>query len=55
MIEKLSIRNFKSVKELEIDCRRVHRMGREREDRIIDGETKLTVAAIFLIDDNWLT
>lgn len=31
----------------------VHRMGREREDRIINGETKLTVAAIFLIGDNW--
>ena len=31
----------------------IHRMGREREDRIIGGETKLTVAAIFLIDDNW--
>ena len=33
----------------------VHRMGREREDRIISGEMKLTVAAIFLIDDNWKT
>ena len=31
----------------------IHRMGREREDRIISGETKLTVASIFLIDDNW--
>ena len=31
----------------------IHRMGREREDRIISGKTKLTVAAIFLIDDNW--
>jgi len=31
----------------------IHRIGREREDRIISGETKLTVAAIFLIDDNW--
>ena len=28
-------------------------MGREREDRIISGETKLTVTTIFLIDDNW--
>jgi hypothetical protein len=33
--------------------RLIHRMGREREDRIIGGETKLTMAAIFLIDDNW--
>jgi hypothetical protein len=31
----------------------IHQMGRDREDRIISGETKLTVAAIFLIDDNW--
>ena len=31
----------------------IHRMGREREDRIIGGETKLTVTAIFLIDGNW--
>ena len=31
--------------------RMIHRMGREREDRIISGERKLTVAAIFLIDD----
>ncbi|MFC1713603.1 hypothetical protein ACFL6S_08045 [Candidatus Poribacteria bacterium] len=31
----------------------IHRMDREREYRIICGETKLTVTAIFLIDDNW--
>ena len=31
----------------------IHRIGREREDRIIGGEMKLTVTAIFLIDDNW--
>ena len=31
----------------------IHRMGQEREDRIISGKTNLTVAAIFLIDDNW--
>ena len=31
----------------------IHRMGRQREDKIINGKTKLTVAAIFLIDDNW--
>ena len=31
----------------------IHQMGRDREDRIISGETKLTVTAIFLIDDNW--
>ncbi len=31
----------------------IHRMGREREDHIIRGKTKLTVTAIFLIDDNW--
>ena len=31
----------------------IHRMGREREDGIISGKTKLTVATIFLIDDNW--
>jgi len=30
-----------------------YRMGQEREDRIINGKTKLTVATIFLIDDNW--
>lgn len=30
--------------------RLIHRMGMEREDRIISGETKLTVAAIFLIN-----
>lgn len=35
--------------------RLIHRMGREREDRIISGETKLTVTAIFLINDNWKT
>jgi hypothetical protein len=29
----------------------IHQMGRERADRIISGETKLTVAAIFLIDE----
>jgi hypothetical protein len=33
--------------------RLIHRMGMEREDRIISGEMKLTVAAIFLIDDIW--
>ena len=31
----------------------IHRMDRVREDRIIGGGTKLIVAAIFLIDDNW--
>ena len=31
----------------------IHRMGKEREDKIISGKTKLTVAAIFLIDNNW--
>jgi hypothetical protein len=31
----------------------IHRMGQEREDRIISGKTNLTVAAIFLMDDNW--
>ncbi len=31
----------------------IHQMGREREDRIISGEAKLTVTTIFLIDDNW--
>ena len=31
----------------------VHRMGMEREDRIISGKTKLTVTTIFLMDDNW--
>ena len=31
----------------------IHRMGREREDRIISGETKLTVTQIFLMDENW--
>jgi len=31
----------------------IHQMGQEREDRIISGKTNLTVAAIFLIDDNW--
>ncbi len=31
----------------------IHQMGRDQEDRIISGETKLTVTAIFLIDDNW--
>lgn len=25
----------------------IHQMGREREDRLITGKTKLTVAAIF--------
>jgi len=28
-------------------------MRMEREDRIINGKTNLTVAAIFLMDDNW--
>lgn len=28
-------------------------MGLEREDKIINGKMKLTVATIFLIDDNW--
>ena len=32
--------------------KRIHQIGRERQDRIISGETKLTVASIFLIDDN---
>jgi hypothetical protein len=31
----------------------IHQMGRDREDRLFSGETKLTVTAIFLIDDNW--
>ena len=31
----------------------IHQMVRDREDRIISGETKLTLAVIFLIDDNW--
>ncbi len=31
----------------------IHQMGRDREDRIISGETKLTVTTIFLIDDSW--
>ena len=31
----------------------IHQMGMEREDRMISGETKLAVAAIFLMDDNW--
>ena len=31
----------------------IHRTGQEREDRIISGKTNLTVAAIFLIDENW--
>ena len=33
--------------------RTIHRVGREREYRIITGETKLTVAQIFLMDANW--
>jgi len=31
----------------------IYWMGQEREDKIISGKTKLTVATIFLIDDNW--
>jgi hypothetical protein len=31
----------------------IHQMGRDREDRLFSDETKLTVTAIFLIDDNW--
>jgi hypothetical protein len=31
----------------------IHRMGREREDRIIIGKMKLTLATIFLVDNNW--
>jgi hypothetical protein len=31
----------------------IHQMGRDREDQVISGGTKLTVTAIFLIDDNW--
>ena len=30
-----------------------HQIGREREGRIITGKAKLTVAVIFLMDDNW--
>ncbi len=31
----------------------IYQMGRDRENRIVTGKTKLTVTAIFLIDDNW--
>jgi hypothetical protein len=31
----------------------IHQMGRDRENRIVTGKTKLTVAMIFLMDDNW--
>ena len=31
----------------------IHQVRREREDGIISDETNLTVAAIFLMDDNW--
>ena len=31
----------------------IHQIGREREDRIITGKTRLTVAQIFLMDSNW--
>lgn len=42
------------VKLVEELSKLIHRMGREREDRIINGKTNLTVAIIFLIDDNWI-
>lgn len=42
-----------SEKLLEEWSKLIHRMGREREGCIIGGKTKLTVAVIFLIDDNW--
>ena len=31
----------------------IHRVGQEGENGIISGKTKLTVAAIFLMDNNW--
>ena len=31
----------------------IHGIGRERENRIIAGKPKLTVAQIFLMDGNW--
>jgi hypothetical protein len=31
----------------------IHQMGRDRENRIIAGKTKLTVTQIVLMDDNW--
>ena len=31
----------------------IHGVGRERENRIIAGKPKLTVAQIFLMDGNW--
>ncbi len=33
--------------------RDIHRIGREREYKIISGKTKLTLAQIFLMDGNW--
>ena len=31
----------------------IHQIGREREDGIITGKTRLTVARIFPMDANW--
>ena len=31
----------------------IHQIGRDRKNRIVTGKIELTVAVIFLMDDNW--
>jgi hypothetical protein len=44
---------MKATKLSQESNRDIHRIGREREYKIISGKTKLTLAQIFLMDGNW--